>query len=299
MSSTGMNTRSQSRRTTRAALANSASPSAAPTITNETSARILSEDTTARRKKYTIFWPGREDETKVVPATDILQYVAPAFLRAFRVRAEWAKSQELQAEKREEDKRAEAEDKVREYLARQTGVAAREDGEDVESSSGEDEDIPYLPRPKWAVKTAPAPSRQVKKTTPKKKKSPPKKPAPKKPKKTPASAGTTGIQEKEMEKELDPAAEQTQPRGATRHSLKRKATEPPQDPETTSPVALRRNPARGKRARTAEPREKEKGPETLAGPTMRDFKNEEEYQAFVDSVELLNYLIEDVYGPSS
>ncbi|KAK0746938.1 hypothetical protein B0T18DRAFT_429804 [Schizothecium vesticola] len=128
------------------------------TPTKATSARILSEDRTTRRRKYTIFWPGREDETEVVPAPDILKYVTMGYFRAFRVGVEAARSQRRTLEKLEEENRRDTEktkmaarEKVKESLGLKQAVVG--EGVDVESSS--DSDIGYYLKPKGSIKKTP------------------------------------------------------------------------------------------------------------------------------------------------
>lgn len=53
--------RHKNRRTNSGGTINASSPLPTPS-TKGTSARILSEDRTTRRRKYIIFWPGREDQ---------------------------------------------------------------------------------------------------------------------------------------------------------------------------------------------------------------------------------------------
>jgi hypothetical protein len=146
-------TRDPTRRTNRGSTQN-ASP-VPTTLTKATSARILSEDRTTRRRKFTIFWPGREHETKVIPAPEILKYVTMGHFRAFRVGVEAAKSQRRMAENLEEANQREAEkakmtarEKVKEFLAAKEAVAG--EGMDVESSS--DSDIQCDLKPKGQIK---------------------------------------------------------------------------------------------------------------------------------------------------
>lgn len=149
------NTRDKGRRTKSGGTTRAAPPITTPP-TKETSARILSEDRTTRRRKYTIFWPGREDEIKVVPAAKILEYVTMRHFRSFRVGVEAEKSRQKMAENLEAANQREAEKgrmaaakKVQESLEREHAAAVG-DAMDVESSS--DSDIQAYPKPKGSTK---------------------------------------------------------------------------------------------------------------------------------------------------
>lgn len=148
------NTRDKSRRTTSGGTTHAAPPITTPP-TKATSARILSEDRTTRRK-YTIFWPGREDKIKVVPAADILEYVTMGHFRSFRVGVEAERSRQKMAENLEaanqreaEKERMAAKKKVQEAWEREQAAAVG-DAVDVEYSS--DSDIHACPKPKGSTK---------------------------------------------------------------------------------------------------------------------------------------------------
>lgn len=149
------NTRDRNRRTRSGGTSHAAPPVTTPP-TKATSARILSEDRTTRRRKYTIFWPGREDEIKVVPAADILEYVIMGHFRSFRVGVEAERSRQKMAENLEAANQKEAEKewmaakkKVQESWEREQAAAV---GDALDAESSSDSDIQCYLKPKGSTK---------------------------------------------------------------------------------------------------------------------------------------------------
>lgn len=149
------NPRDRNRRTRSGGTSHAASP-VTTLPTKATSARILSEDRTTRRRKYTIFWPGREDEIKVVPAADILEYVIMGHFRSFRVGVEAERSRQNMAEnleaanqKEAEKERMAAKKKVQESSEREQAAAV---GDALDAESSSDSDIQCYLKPKGSTK---------------------------------------------------------------------------------------------------------------------------------------------------